>query len=228
MELIMLYSVGGLLKVDPPLKVEEALADANSKLTKAQGLVRKWQLSVAEQNVRKDLGYLGRAFSGRVNTIEPFLEALVSVREAIESRDILQDVTGRLQVSEVFIQTSKGFLQNNDKEFKRLKTLALSTLNDKVKEQEKWTSSSFWQYWFEKDESVTKGEVANKLVSEGRNWDIKKTVTFMSSSDLEQADKTLLTRDAKWNVYSRVGLNVALTGVIITGAMIARSYLGNK
>ena len=221
MELVMIHAIGGLLKVDPPLKSEEALVDAESKLTKAQSLIRNWQLSVAEQNVRKDLSYLGRAFSGRINTMEPFLEALISVREAIESRDILQNTPGKSQSSEVFIQ-------KNDKEFKRLKTLALTTLNDKAKEQEKWTSSSFWQWCFETDESVTKGEVANKLVSEGRNWDSKKIVHFIVDSDLEKADKTLLTRDAKWNVYSRVGLNVALTGAIITGAILARSYLGDK
>ncbi|MES2200026.1 MAG: hypothetical protein V4489_07655 [Chlamydiota bacterium] len=200
------------------------LDEAMGSFINAQNCVRKWQLSICEQNTRSDLGVLGRCFSNRVSTIQPLTEALESVKDMINIRD-------GLEVAKAASKTPfpPMPIEYSVEEINRLQGLVLRALDRKLKEPEEWTSSQIYQYIWNIDESVTTKKVADKLVSEGRKLATAPRPLSILPSDLEKTAKAMLVGEARGNICSEVGVNMLLTGAAVAGIVAAVIYLkGNE
>ncbi len=201
-----------------------AVSDAEGKLKKAQDLVGEWQQPSFRQSVRRNVPcLLSRMFSFRVDTIGPLTKALEAVREAIKSRDILQNSPGRSPEATVF-------LQDTAIEFNRLTGLVARDLDIKLSpaEQGKWTAFPICQFLRRTQESVTNRATADELIDEGKKWTSIPRPPVVPFSLAERAKNAMLMRDAKWSVYGEIARNMTFAALAVAGVVAAGIYLKDK
>jgi hypothetical protein len=205
-------SIINSVRYEGEVKSQVTVAQMKGDFKKAKRAVRKWQLSVQEQEAWKKLSPFKKNFCGKVNTIGPLVGALNSVKELVEKFE-----AGNEQVAD--FSTNESAVE----EFKRLKSLVLGGLDAKFEasEVDKWIAN------LNSDESITRRKTAGELQTIHQEFLFVKREEYIPTERAEKgivAEGKLLVREGKDNIDDRVELNMLAAGVsavVLLGSSIA-------